>query len=182
MEPAVRQKATQGDAHRKEQGKLGRVFYQTTRKFCEDSGWPCSQELSLSCFLCLPLPPLSPFFLSPCLPSHRATLPYVLTPPTPPNHHTTHVCMQHTQTHTHTCLRSWLASSWQKALSLEATQPPPLFSQDFHLCRLALLATVHLSFLDASLLHPPGSQKMTGKAGRSPAHSLPVPKAGTLQS
>lgn len=94
---------------------------------------------------------------------------------------TQHMCVCNIHRHAHTCLRSWLASSWQKALSLEATQPPPLFSQDFHLCRLALLATVHLSFLDASL-HPPGSQKMTGKAGRSPAHSLPVPKAGTLQS
>ena len=43
-----------------------------------------------------------------------------------------------------------------------------------------LAATMHLSFLQA-LLHPVFSQKLMGKAGRSPAHSLPVPKAGTLQ-
>lgn len=60
---------------------------------------------------------------------------------TPPSRHTPHICSLQTHilcvhaiyTDTHTCLTSWLASSWQKVLFLEAAQPPPLFSQDFHL-------------------------------------------------
>lgn len=131
----TRQRATQAGVHR-QAGDAWTVFKQTTRMFCKDFLWPCSQELSLPFlpFLFLPLgpplPSLSPSLLSPRLPSPGATLPFILTPtqlPTITYHihaHLTSACVCNTHmltlhtTHRdmHTCLTSWLASSGQKVL------------------------------------------------------------------
>lgn len=108
-------------------GDAWAVFCQTTRMFCEDLLWPCSQELSPLFFsLCLGLhyPLLSPPFLSPCQPSHRATLPFISHPHTSQPSHTahtltshphatcdTHTFTLHTQTRTRALLVGWPASS-----------------------------------------------------------------------
>lgn len=113
VEPVIRQRATQASVHR-QAGDAWTVFKQTTRMFCEDFLWPCSQELSppflpfLFPRLGPPLPSLSPSLLSPRLPSHGATLPFILHPQTSqPSHITSmftlhpHVCATHTCSQAH---------------------------------------------------------------------------------
>lgn len=122
MEPVIRQRATQADAHIKEQGKPGQCS-QTTRKLCEDSLGLVASSFPFPAS-CGSTPQLRPFFLSPCLPSHRPTLLYVLPLHASQPSHTTYIyahlrptlLVYATYTDTHTCLTSWMVSSWQKDL------------------------------------------------------------------